>query len=149
MIKEDYRHPELKFETEMNMQLDLFIPELCLAFEYQGEQHYYDMHHQFQPQRQYAERDEQKRIACFNRGIALIEVPYWWDFGLDSLRVTIWESRPDLILPTKSSISQTIPKEQPKQFAMQGKCSSRKLLTNYQVLQVYYLYRLIGMESKI
>lgn len=50
----------MRFESGAEMQLDLFIPKHKLAFEYQGVQHFVDVH-RFLPQRVYAYRDEQKR----------------------------------------------------------------------------------------
>ena len=87
-IREDYQHPNLFFESgskvivlslNLQMELDLFLPEKNLAFEYQGEHHYQDIP-AFAPHRQYVERDHQKRMVCEKSGITLVEVPYWWDF---------------------------------------------------------------------
>lgn len=35
-IMEDFLHPDLQFSSSMPMELDLWIPEKNLAFEYQG-----------------------------------------------------------------------------------------------------------------
>jgi hypothetical protein len=92
------------------MQLDIFLPRLMLALEYQGEQHFFDVV-RFAPQRQYAARDEQKRIACKEIGITLVEIPFWWDFRLSSLRTTLHQVRPDLVpVPGDSA---AIPKNPP------------------------------------
>jgi hypothetical protein len=78
------------------MELDFFFPDLKLAVEYQGAQHFIDIH-VFAPQRAYAFRDQQKRKACLQENITLIEIPYWWDFNEESLRATIHHQRPDLL----------------------------------------------------
>jgi hypothetical protein len=37
----NYHHPDLRFQkTKSNMELDIFLPSLGLAFEYNGAQHY-------------------------------------------------------------------------------------------------------------
>ena len=42
-IIEDYQDPLLLFPgTEKRMELDIFVPELNIAFEYQGEHHFID-----------------------------------------------------------------------------------------------------------
>jgi hypothetical protein len=41
------------------------------------------------------DRDEQKRIACQNIGITLIEVPYWCNLSMSQLVSTITKYRPD------------------------------------------------------
>ena len=72
--------------TQANLELDCFNEELQLAAEYNGRQHY-----EFTPyfhaskemfyNQQY--RDEQKRIACKESGVTLIEVPYTEDEWLE------------------------------------------------------------------
>ena len=42
------------------------------------------------------QRDEEKREACKQRNITLIEVPYWWDRSKSSLVATVLKNRPDL-----------------------------------------------------
>jgi len=96
-IYEEYLHEELVFpNSQMQMEFDVFLPKLHLALEYQGLQHYQDVH-VYSPQKLYMERDIAKRRACIGAGISLVEIPYWWDDNKDSLAATISEVRPDLI----------------------------------------------------
>ena len=78
-VKEDYKHSKLVFPgTQRGMEIDVFIPELNLGFEYQGEQHFQDIGY-FGPKMQYTARDNHKREACESQGITLVEIPYWWN----------------------------------------------------------------------
>jgi hypothetical protein len=94
-IIDSYKHPDIRFvSTRRPGQLDAFIGDLAIAFEYQGEQHY--NLHMWGTQR--AEiNDEEKRNVCRNLGITLIEVPFWWDKSQGQLEAAIWRVRPDLI----------------------------------------------------
>ena len=73
------RHTKLLYsETNRTMQLDIFIPQLNLAFEYQGKQHYMFHYLSGHPEEQ-QKRDAEKKAKCAEARITLIEVPYWWD----------------------------------------------------------------------
>jgi hypothetical protein len=65
------------------MELDLFLPHLSLAFEYQGEQHYKP--NSILGNQDFSVRDEEKKRMSKDIGITLIEVPYWWNKLADSL----------------------------------------------------------------
>lgn len=72
--------PILNPVTRQYLELDCFCPELRLAAEYNGQQHYrYTpfFHKNKEAFRNQQYRDELKRIACRENGIRLIEVPYW------------------------------------------------------------------------
>jgi hypothetical protein len=95
---EDYWHPDLLYSaTDKPMQLDIYIPSLSLALEYQGHQHYGDAFYMGTSVRMYQHRDEEKRKACKKANLTLVEVPYWWDNSKESLAATIQLSRPELI----------------------------------------------------
>jgi len=86
----DYTHPELKF------QLDVFFPDLHLAFEYQGAQHYESIDVYGGDLSDQAARDEVKAAQCLSRGITLIHVPFWWNKQRSALLATLLAERPDL-----------------------------------------------------
>lgn len=78
------------------MELDVFVPQLKLAFEYQGLHHYTEVP-MFGPLDLYIRRDERKRRACEKLGIKLVEVPFWWDNRPHSLASTILERDASLL----------------------------------------------------
>lgn len=81
--------------TAAKMELDIYIPSLSLAIEYQGEQHFNDLKFwgKLEPTQN---RDNNKAEMCKSLGITLISVPYWWDKMEDSLMATIHKHRPEL-----------------------------------------------------
>jgi hypothetical protein len=96
-VIENYQHNELRREdTNKEIELDIYLPQESLAFEYQGEQHYYDIYAMGNRWNQ-RQKDEEKRILCLEKGITLIEIPYWWDKEKLSLISSIHKQRPDLI----------------------------------------------------
>eukprot|EP01114_Cavostelium_apophysatum_P017812 TRINITY_DN5375_c0_g1_i1.p1 TRINITY_DN5375_c0_g1~~TRINITY_DN5375_c0_g1_i1.p1 ORF type:complete len:517 (-),score=158.27 TRINITY_DN5375_c0_g1_i1:2205-3755(-) len=93
----NYLHPDMTYTSGKLMELDIFIPSLRLAFEYQGEQHFYrHLNENEEAFRNLIRRDGEKRQACQNLGITLVEIPYWWDHARESVIATICEARKDL-----------------------------------------------------
>ena len=80
-VRWNYWHPDLIFsDSGARMQLDIFVVEENIAFEYQGEQHF-KPNPRFggkQAYLQLVERDKEKRQACQDAGIKLFEVKYTW-----------------------------------------------------------------------
>lgn len=72
----------------MPMQIDVFVPELRLAFEYQGQQHsqmigfFHWNKDDFLAQ---LDRDQEKRECFEKNGIMLVEVPHTWDGSVREL----------------------------------------------------------------
>jgi len=94
------------------MELDLYLPSLNLAFEYQGIQHYEDFFLFGTLSKLYEERDQEKRKMCSKFNITLIEIPYWWDEKKESLMATINQIRSGLVNLPKDV--KPIPLIQPK-----------------------------------
>ncbi len=85
----NFRDQHLTYETSgARIELDIFVPFLSLALEYQGSQHY-RQHFQFGNPSQVQRRDEEKLKICNEAGITLVLVPYWWDTKKQSLMATI------------------------------------------------------------
>jgi hypothetical protein len=100
----NYKHPLLVHsETMKKMELDVFIPSLQLAIEYQGEQHFHHRVSSFGHQKRQRIRDFEKKEECRRLGITLIQIPFWWNSSSSSssssrnlLLSTISRLRPDL-----------------------------------------------------
>jgi hypothetical protein len=117
-VLENYQHDEMKrLGSGRKIELDVYIPALQLSFEYQGEQHYSDVYALGNKWSQ-SSRDREKELACKEKGITLIEIPYWWNKEKSSLMATIHKERPDLL--TQAIGGEAIPKEPPSGFP-QGK----------------------------
>tara|TARA_Y100001968_G_scaffold239180_1_gene222604 strand:- start:353 stop:1147 length:795 start_codon:yes stop_codon:yes gene_type:complete len=90
----DYNHPDMRFsETNARMELDIWIPEFSIAFEYQGFQHYESVpfwggDEAFEKRRM---RDLEKQEACSKNGICLLQVDNSWDRGANSIKHLLCE----------------------------------------------------------
>ena len=79
--------------SNMNVELDIFIFDMNLAFEYQGEQHFKPTHlGNFNRQ---LERDEEKKLLCKENSITLICIPYSWSGLINDLKSTIFHYFPN------------------------------------------------------
>jgi hypothetical protein len=83
----NYRDDDLRFANGARFELDAFFPELMLAFEYQGEQHYTPVEPWGGEEalKRTIKRDTEKRALCSSHGIRLVEVPFTWDRAESSL----------------------------------------------------------------
>jgi hypothetical protein len=100
------------------LQLQIFIPSLSLAFEYQGETHYWSTPTLgLSTKRQ--RNDALKVKYAADIGITLIAIPYWWDRSTASLSATIRSHRMDVQLNAPSHaapIPATIPRKTVPKF---------------------------------
>jgi hypothetical protein len=107
-------HPHLVHSSGFSMELDVYYPEVGLAFEFQGRQHYGACfsHGAWKLQQK---RDQEKKLACHQSGILLVPVPYWWDCKVITLAATIKHLRPDVILALAvPEDAQPIPPQDPQ-----------------------------------
>ena len=105
IIELNYRHKDIRYNnTNQSIELDIFIPKLNLSFEYQGKQHYEfnSIHGPSNPQKS---KDEEKIKLCEKYGITLIQIPYWWNRNLESLKSIIHSKRIELFPEINSSSS--------------------------------------------
>lgn len=70
-------------ETGEYFELDIYLPSLKLAFEYQEKHHYTSSDSAYKPLAELKDRDRKKKAAALAKGITLIIVPCWWDGGID------------------------------------------------------------------
>ena len=87
LIFENYYHPQLIHSN--NLELDIFIPALQLALEYQGQHHYDDIPSRFAAIEASQYRDDLKEKIAKELLIKIIYIPYWWDLTLSSLQSLI------------------------------------------------------------
>ena len=92
--KFDYKHPDLVFDnSNARMELDIWVPELSIAFEYQGFQHFESVSFwggdvAFEKLRA---RDQEKKATCEEKGIHLIEIDNSWDGKTSSIKDILLE----------------------------------------------------------
>ena len=91
LIIENYFHPQLVHSN--HYELDLFIPSLHLALEYQGEHHYDDIPRGFAGVELFQDRDKLKENLASSLSLKIIYIPYWWNFSLSSLHSFIFSNQ--------------------------------------------------------
>jgi len=96
-IYENFKHIQIKRKSGSFLELDIFLPQLNLALEYQGEQHFHEISSAgfgaLVPQQIW---DHEKIKLCLENRIKLIIIPYWWNNQTDSLIATIFHD-PDVL----------------------------------------------------
>jgi hypothetical protein len=83
--------------------MQIFIPSYSLAFEYQGETHYYST-------QTFGSAAERQRVDLLKQehakqsGITLIPIQFWWTKDIPSLAATIMQHRPDIELGAQKAL---------------------------------------------
>jgi hypothetical protein len=72
-IIENYKDSKFQRVNGTIIELDIYLPEEKLAFEYQGQHHFYDIHYLGSKWSQ-QQRDNEKKQRCIENGITLIEI---------------------------------------------------------------------------
>jgi hypothetical protein len=63
-----------------SLEIDIFIPQIKLGFEYNESHHYFTSHYGKLTLLEYQEKDQRKKERMREKGITLITIPFWWDF---------------------------------------------------------------------
>jgi len=97
-LVEEYRFAEnisnSSSEKKLPMVFDFFFPDLNLAFEFQGLQHYQQLPVYGKVSLRMTQ-DDAKLSLCASKGITLVQVPFWWTRDKSSLITSILEQRPE------------------------------------------------------
>jgi len=94
-IQNNFWHPQITTDNGQKLQLDIFIPSLQLAIEYNGNQHYSEVAI-YKGTKGIQTRDVHKIGACKQAGITLVIVPYQCTVDIAALKSVIQQSRPDI-----------------------------------------------------
>eukprot|EP00026_Physarum_polycephalum_P002322 Phypoly_transcript_02328.p1 GENE.Phypoly_transcript_02328~~Phypoly_transcript_02328.p1 ORF type:complete len:917 (+),score=144.55 Phypoly_transcript_02328:40-2790(+) len=104
----------LKSENERSLEIDIFYPDLQLGFEYQDPHHYFTVTFGAMALSEYHKQDALKQKQAKEKGITLINIPFWWDWSLDRLVATIYKFRPELVKALYSPSSLPLEETPPK-----------------------------------
>eukprot|EP00026_Physarum_polycephalum_P001974 Phypoly_transcript_01978.p1 GENE.Phypoly_transcript_01978~~Phypoly_transcript_01978.p1 ORF type:complete len:752 (+),score=127.08 Phypoly_transcript_01978:45-2300(+) len=97
------------------LELDIWIPELHLAFEFQDAYHYATTWYNQNSLVDIKGKDQKKSEYVAKRNITLVHVPCWWDASIESLVATIIFLRPDVLLERETA-GDPIPPNPPFKF---------------------------------
>jgi len=113
-----YEEYEILGPQGKSVQVDIYVPSLSLAFEYQGAQHYHDILSRFETAATQEMRDKKKLRRCRQLGVTIIFVPYWWRGDVESIAATITDARPDIrfSLPPCKPLVNTVRRQNSKMF---------------------------------
>eukprot|EP00026_Physarum_polycephalum_P002684 Phypoly_transcript_02692.p1 GENE.Phypoly_transcript_02692~~Phypoly_transcript_02692.p1 ORF type:complete len:862 (+),score=102.64 Phypoly_transcript_02692:87-2672(+) len=95
--------------TRQKLEIDVYVPEFKLAFEYQDKHHYISTWYSGEPLADIQKKDNYKKKIMEEKGFTLIAVPCWWDGELSSLAAVICQRRKDLDLFTQLGLPPGIP----------------------------------------
>jgi len=83
-VVEDYRPPNLRYASSgQALQLDVFVPRLNLAIEFQGAQHYHATHKGPEAVAAQQAKDKEKARLCKEGAIRLVVLPYWAEISAE------------------------------------------------------------------
>eukprot|EP01122_Echinamoeba_exundans_P006013 TRINITY_DN16232_c0_g1_i1.p1 TRINITY_DN16232_c0_g1~~TRINITY_DN16232_c0_g1_i1.p1 ORF type:complete len:124 (+),score=35.66 TRINITY_DN16232_c0_g1_i1:183-554(+) len=107
-ILEEYSSSQLTVATSTSagtnakpLQLDLYLPKLKLAFEFQGE-HHFDDYFKVGGSSNMRDRDSEKKAICVRAGISLVEIAADWDGSVASVLSAINSQAPDILHQTST-----------------------------------------------
>lgn len=101
-IKTNVRDLGVIGDSGKALEVDAYLPEMKLAFEYQDPHHYFHSNYgnyslteylyryprtEIIEHQRYQKRDEVKQKQLEQKGITLIQVPFWWDWSLERYAV--------------------------------------------------------------
>eukprot|EP00026_Physarum_polycephalum_P001228 Phypoly_transcript_01229.p1 GENE.Phypoly_transcript_01229~~Phypoly_transcript_01229.p1 ORF type:complete len:1158 (+),score=134.52 Phypoly_transcript_01229:34-3507(+) len=96
---ESKKQSNIKYPTTgQYLELDVYIPELNISFEFQDAYHYTTTWYAHRTLDVITRNDNIKKNMLYSKGITLISVPCWWDGTIVSLEASISFQRPDLLL---------------------------------------------------
>eukprot|EP00026_Physarum_polycephalum_P003563 Phypoly_transcript_03576.p1 GENE.Phypoly_transcript_03576~~Phypoly_transcript_03576.p1 ORF type:complete len:754 (+),score=101.52 Phypoly_transcript_03576:123-2384(+) len=87
-------------KTGQSLEVDIWISDLNLCFEFQDEYHYNTTWYAHRSIYDIQQADSLKLQLLFNKTQTIIYVPYWWVGDASSLQATVAFYRPELIPPT-------------------------------------------------
>eukprot|EP00026_Physarum_polycephalum_P021620 Phypoly_transcript_24980.p1 GENE.Phypoly_transcript_24980~~Phypoly_transcript_24980.p1 ORF type:complete len:172 (+),score=27.54 Phypoly_transcript_24980:42-518(+) len=89
----DLKHPT----SGAYLELDVWIPQLNIAFEFQDAYHYVPTWYNHISHEVVSKNDNVKRDIVQQKEITFVVVPCWWDGSTESLEATMHFHRPDLV----------------------------------------------------
>eukprot|EP00026_Physarum_polycephalum_P002043 Phypoly_transcript_02047.p1 GENE.Phypoly_transcript_02047~~Phypoly_transcript_02047.p1 ORF type:complete len:791 (+),score=118.55 Phypoly_transcript_02047:121-2493(+) len=82
-------------KTGHHFEIDLWLPNTSLCFEFQDEYHYNTTWYANVPLEYIKAKDDVKKREVGRKGATLINIPCWWDGSTEKLKATLFFERPD------------------------------------------------------